>query len=160
LYFADGQNYFVTSIHLTTVIHASIEVCFDLSRSIDLHVESTKQTNEKAIDGRTSGLIEEGEFVTWEATHFFVRQRLSTKIVEMKKPTYFKDVMTKGAFKAMEHEHHFNVLNDDTEMVDRFYYQVPFGSIGRIVDYFILKKYMTQLLVTRNEMIKKVAEER
>jgi ligand-binding SRPBCC domain-containing protein len=84
-------------------------------------------------------LIEEGEFVTWEATHFFIRQKLSTRIVEMKKPTYFKDVMIKGAFKSMEHEHHFKVLNDGTEMVDRFYYQVPFGFIGRIFDYFILK---------------------
>jgi ligand-binding SRPBCC domain-containing protein len=129
----------VTVIHITTIIHAPIEACFDLSRSIDLHVESTQQTNEKAIDGRTSGLIEEGEFVTWEATHFFIRQKLSTRIVEMKKPTYFKDVMIKGAFKSMEHEHHFKVLNDGTEMVDRFYYQVPFGFIGRIFDYFILK---------------------
>jgi ligand-binding SRPBCC domain-containing protein len=148
----------VTVIHITTIIHAPIEACFDLSRSIDLHVESTQQTNEKAIDGRTSGLIEEGEFVTWEATHFFICQKLSTRIVEMKRPIFFKDVMIKGAFKAMEHEHHFKVLSDGTEMIDRFCYQVPFGFIGRIFDYFILKKYMTQLLVTRNGMIKKVAE--
>jgi ligand-binding SRPBCC domain-containing protein len=149
----------MTKITLTTIIYAPIEVCFDLSRSIDLHIESTKQSNEKAIDGRTSGLIENDEFVTWEATHFFVRQRLTTRIVEMKKPDYFKDVMVKGAFKSMEHEHHFQSSNDSTEMRDEFYYQVPFGIIGRVFDYVVLKKYMTQLLVTRNEVIKKVAQE-
>jgi ligand-binding SRPBCC domain-containing protein len=149
----------VTSIHLTTFILAPIEVCFDLSRSIDLHVESTRQTNEKAINGKTSGLIEEGEFVTWEATHFFIRQRLSTRITDMERPVFFKDVMIDGAFKSMEHEHHFKVLNEGTEMVDLFCYQVPFGFIGWIFNYFILKKYMTQLLIIRNEMIKKVAEE-
>jgi hypothetical protein len=42
-------------ITLTTEIAASIDVVFDLSRSIDLHVESTSQTNEKAIAGRISG---------------------------------------------------------------------------------------------------------
>jgi ligand-binding SRPBCC domain-containing protein len=149
----------MTKIKLTTIIYAPIEACFDLSRSIDLHIESTKQSNEKAIDGRTSGLIENDEFVTWEATHFFVRQRLTTRIVEMKKPDYFKDVMVKGAFKSMEHEHYFQSSNDFTEMRDEFYYQVPFGIIGRTFDCLVLKKYMTQLLVTRNEVIKKVAQE-
>ena len=38
-------------------IKASIEIVFDLSRSIDLHILSTEQTNEKAIAGKTSGLI-------------------------------------------------------------------------------------------------------
>jgi ligand-binding SRPBCC domain-containing protein len=150
----------VATIHLTTLIHAPLEICFDLSRSIDLHIKSTKQSNERAIDGRTSGLIEEGEFVIWEATHFFIRQRLATRIVEMKRPSYFKDVMVKGGFKSMEHEHHFQLSNGATVMIDRFYYQVPLGIIGQVFDLFILKKYMTRLLVTRNEMIKKVAEEK
>ena len=48
-------------IELLTEINAPIEKCFDLSRSIDLHLESTKQTGEEAIAGRTSGLIELGE---------------------------------------------------------------------------------------------------
>ncbi len=78
----------------------------------------------------------------------------------MTKPNYFKDVMVKGAFKSMEHEHHFQFSNGSTIMTDQFCYQVPFGLIGSIFNYLILKKYMTQLLVTRNEMIKKVAEEK
>jgi ligand-binding SRPBCC domain-containing protein len=150
----------MTKITLRTIIHAPLEICFDLSRSIDLHIESTKQSNEKAIDGRTSGLIEEGEFVTWEATHFFIRQRLTTRIVEMKKPNYFKDVMVNGAFKSMGHEHHFQSSNGSTVMIDQFCYEVPFRFMGKVFDYLILKGYMTRLLVTRNEMIKKVAEKK
>jgi ligand-binding SRPBCC domain-containing protein len=150
----------VTTIRLTTSIRAPIEVCFDLSRSIDLHIESTRQSNERAVDGRISGLIEEGEFVTWEATHFFVRQRLTTRIIEMKKPDYFKDSMVKGVFKSMEHEHHFQSSNGITVMIDQFFYEVPFGFMGKVFDLLILKRYMTQLLLTRNEMIKKVAEEK
>jgi ligand-binding SRPBCC domain-containing protein len=60
----------------------------------------------------------------------------------------------------MEHEHHFQLSNGFTIMTDHFCYQVPFGFLGSIFNYLILKKYMTQLLVTRNEMIKKVAEEK
>jgi len=66
--------------------------------------------------------------------------------------------MTKGAFKSMRHEHHFKEIKGITVMTDKFEYQVPFGSIGRIFDNMILKRYMTKLLVTRNKMIKKIAE--
>jgi hypothetical protein len=57
-------------IELTTHINAPIGRVFDLSRSIDLHMESTKKTGEKAIAGKTSGLIELGETVIWRAKHF------------------------------------------------------------------------------------------
>ena len=56
-------------IELLTEINAPIEKVFDLSRSIDLHMGSTKQTGEKAIAGKTNGLIELGETVTWLAKH-------------------------------------------------------------------------------------------
>ena len=52
-------------IILTLPIAAPIDVVFDLARSIDLHVQSTAQTNERAVAGRTSGLIGLGEEVTW-----------------------------------------------------------------------------------------------
>ncbi len=51
----------MTKTELTTQINAPIERCFDLARSIDLHIESTKQTGEQAIVGCTSGLIGLGE---------------------------------------------------------------------------------------------------
>src|ERR1700759_359494 len=94
-------------IELSTMIDAPIQVCFDLSRSIDLHIESTKQTGEKAIAGRTSGLIEMGESVTWRAKHFGVWQNLTSKITEFKSPDYFTDEMVSGAFKSFRHEHLF-----------------------------------------------------
>lgn len=68
------------TIKIITEIFAPIDLVFDLSRDIDFHQISTSQTNEKAIYGKTHGLIEEGESVTWEATHFFIRHRLTSKI--------------------------------------------------------------------------------
>src|SRR5882672_3399450 len=53
-------------IELTTPISAPIERCFDLSRSIDLHVASTHGTGERAIAGVTTGLIGLDETVTWK----------------------------------------------------------------------------------------------
>lgn len=148
----------MTHIQLDTTINAPIDICFDLSRSINLHQFTTKRTNEKAIAGKTSGLIEKNEFVTWEATHFFIRQKLTTKIIEMARPNTFVDIMTDGAFKSMWHRHSFIRKNDDTIMIDDFKYETPFGVCGKIFDTVILKKYMEDLLKERNAIIKSVAE--
>lgn len=147
-----------TEIHLETFIRAPIERCFDLSRSIDLHRASFAHTNEKAVSGRTSGLIEAGETVTWEAVHFGVRQNLTVKITEMHAPIYFCDEMTKGAFRTMHHEHFFERRAGDTMMSDKFCYDVPFSVFGKIFNRLILRDYMEKLLRKRNETIKRIAE--
>jgi ligand-binding SRPBCC domain-containing protein len=148
----------MTEINLETRIIAPIDVCFNLARSIDLHEISLADTNEKAIAGRTKGLIEKGEFVTWRAKHFRVNQQLTVEIIEMNPPDYFCDEMTKGAFKSMRHEHFFERKEDETLMTDKFVYKVPFSIFGNIFDSLILKKYMKLLLQNRNGIIKRVAE--
>lgn len=145
-------------ILLETFIDAPVERCFDLSRSIDLHEVSLEHTGEKAIDGKTSGLIEKGEFVTWQAKHFGIKQRLSVKITEMKPPDYFCDEMTEGAFKNMRHEHFFETKETGALMIDKFSYEAPFWIFGAFFDYFVLKNYMTRLLEGRNQIIKRIAE--
>ena len=150
----------MTVIELETKIHADVDHCFDLTRDIDIHKLSTERTNEKAIAGRTIGLCELGDKVTWEAKHFGIRQRLSVEITKFNKPYFFEDQMTKGAFKSMRHEHHFKEIDGLKLMTDRFMYQVPFGLLGQIFDKVILKSYMTNFLVTRNKLIKEIAEKR
>lgn len=145
-------------IHLTTTIAAPIEVVFDLARSIDLHLESTAQTNERAVGGRTSGLIGFGEEVTWEATHFFVRQRLTARIVQFDRPRHFRDSMVSGAFCRFDHDHHFVADGRRTVMTDMFDYTAPLGLLGRLADMLFLKRYMRQLLAIRNHVIKMAAE--
>lgn len=150
--------FIMTEICLETFIKAPIEVCFNLARSIDLHKISLEHTNEKAIDGRISGLIEKGEFVTWQAKHFGVNQTLSVKITEMNPPNYFCDEMTKGAFKTMRHKHFFEQKEKGTLMTDNFFYEVPFGIFGNAFDALILENYMKRLLQSRNRTIKQTAE--
>lgn len=145
-------------IVVTTRIHAPIATVFDLSRSIDLHVQSTAHTNERAVAGRTEGLIELGESVTWEATHFFVRQRLTSKIVEFDRPTHFRDTMIDGAFQRFDHDHDFAEDGQDTIKTDTFDYTAPFGLLGSVAERLILNRYLRNLLVNRNQFIKQAAE--
>jgi hypothetical protein len=67
------------SFTIQTFIKNNIEVVFNLSRSIDLHLISTAKTNEKAVAGVTIGLINLNETVTWEANHLFKKDILLLK---------------------------------------------------------------------------------
>jgi len=145
-------------IILYTQVNAPIEKVFDLARSIDLHMKSTQQTGERAIAGRTSGLIELGETVTWRAKHFGIWQNLTSKITEFNYPNYFVDEMQSGAFKSFRHEHHFAWVDGHTVMKDVFVFESPLGMIGRLFNRLVLKRYMTDFLVERNKVIKAAAE--
>ncbi len=148
----------MTTVKLKTVIDAPIEKCFDLARDIDLHQKTTEKSRERAVAGKTSGLIEKGDFVTWEAIHFGIKQRLTVVIAEMNYPYHFSDKMTKGAFKAMCHNHYFEEKQGKTLMRDEFIYQTPFGILGIIFDKLILRSYMERFLIERNCILKNVAE--
>lgn len=148
----------MTKIVLSISIKAPIQVVFDCARSIDIHMLSTAKTNEKAIAGKTSGLCELGDEVTWRAKHFGIYQTLSSRITKLKAPFYFQDCMVKGAFSFIKHDHFFEEKDDMTLMKDVFIYGVPYGIIGKLFNRIILKKHMTAFLVARNNVIKEVAE--
>jgi len=147
-------------IQLETRINAPIAIVFDLARSIDLHKISTAHTNEQAVAGKTSGLIGMGESVTWQAKHFGIVQRLTSKITAYDKPHYFTDEMVSGAFKSFKHEHIFKEENGVTVMADVFMYQSPLAILGIVADVIFLKKYMEALLIERNRIVKEFAEDK
>jgi ligand-binding SRPBCC domain-containing protein len=148
------------TIHLTTKIKAPIEKVFDLARDLDLHKISTGKSKEEAIGGITSGLISQGEEVTWRATHLGIRQTLTTCITKMERPFYFQDVMKNGAFKKMVHDHLFEQEEEYTLMKDIFYFESPFGLLGILFNKVYLASYMKALLEERNRVIKEYGENR
>ncbi len=146
-------------IQFKTIIKADIETVFDLARDIDLHQKSASQTNETAVAGKTSGLIEEGESVTWRAKHLGFYQTHTSKIIEMKKPQKFTDIMLKGTFKSFRHQHIFKKEGENTIMIDILEFESPFGVIGKIFNFIFLKNYMKNFLLKRNVVLKTIAEQ-
>jgi ligand-binding SRPBCC domain-containing protein len=145
-------------IVLRTPVAAPPSGCFDLARDVDLHQRSTAASQERAVAGVTSGRLGLGDEVTWEATHFGVRQRLTSRITEFDPPNRFVDEMVRGAFARFRHEHQFLSVPEGTDMVDIFDYTSPLGPLGRLADRLFLRRYMTTLLRQRNAYLKRAAE--
>ncbi|WP_103071033.1 SRPBCC family protein [Aquimarina sediminis] len=144
----------MTTIYLKTLIKAPIDQTFDLARSIDFHIKSSEKTKERAIAGRTSGLIELKETVTWQAKHFGVSCIHKSLITALEYPNNFTDEMIRGHFKTFKHQHIFNKTHSGTEMIDIVEYETPYGVLGRLFDIILLKKYLITFLTTRNQAIK------
>jgi ligand-binding SRPBCC domain-containing protein len=148
----------MATIQLITTIAAPVERCFDAARDLDLHLRSMAHTGERAIAGRTSGLIELGESVTWKARHFGVQQRLTSLITAMDRPWHFRDEMTAGAFRELAHDHWFESRDGGTRMVDEVRFRSPYGLVGRLVDWTFMARYLRRLIEGRNLAIKSEAE--
>jgi ligand-binding SRPBCC domain-containing protein len=145
-------------IHLVTLIDAPVERCFDLARSVDAHLASTTETGERVVAGKTHGLLELGDEVTWEAKHLGVRQRLTAKITRFDPPHSFRDSMIRGAFARFDHDHTFEEIEHGTRMIDDFDFDAPLGVLGKLADAVFLRRYMTRFLLTRAQELKRLAE--
>ena len=95
------------TLTLETEIAVPIERCFDLARDVETHLATAAHTQERIVGGKSRGLLELGDELTFEALHFGVRQKLSSRIVEYDRPHRFTDQMISGAFRSLRHVHEF-----------------------------------------------------
>lgn len=147
------------SLEVITDIHAPIEVCFDPARDIGFHVRSLEHTHEQAIAGRTDGLIELGETVTWQAKHLGMTRCMTVKITAMDWASHFRDEQIDGPFKRFVHDHTFEAIDTGvTRMRDDITFASPYGFVGRMVDRVYLKGYLERLITARGQAIKAEAE--
>ena len=144
-----------------TTIAAPIERCFDLARSVEVHLAGNIHWGEAALasDGVRTGLVGAGQRVTWRAKHFGIWFSLTSGITHMHRPSYFQDAMIRGPFRFMKHDHIFQPLSpDNTEMEDVFSFAAPVLVAGRLAEIAVLRRYMQTLLRERNAVLKQIAE--
>jgi ligand-binding SRPBCC domain-containing protein len=144
----------VQTITIDTFIDAPIERCFDAARDLDLHVESMAHTNERAVGGKLTGLIGDGEEVTWRGRHFGITQHFTSRITAFAAPHHFRDEMQKGAFRSFVHDHFFTREGTRTKMTDVLVYAAPLGILGRIAEKLFLNRYLDRLLRDRASVIR------
>ena len=94
-----------------------------------------------------------GDEVTFEATHFGVRQRLTARITFVDPPFAFEDTMVRGAFRRLWHRHEFHVERSGTRMVDLMEFASPAGAL---FDRLVLAPYLERFLAKRGEALAKM----
>jgi ligand-binding SRPBCC domain-containing protein len=151
----------VVTLDEITVIRAPVDRCFDLARSVEVHLAGNVHCGERAqaTGAVTSGLIGPGQQVTWRAKHFGVWFTLTNQITAFDRPAYFQDRILRGVFRSMRHDHFFRSLApDQTEMRDIFCFGAPLGVLGLVAEFTVLHRYMRALLRERNAVIREIAK--
>ncbi|WGW11438.1 SRPBCC family protein [Saxibacter everestensis] len=129
---------------------------FDLSRDIDVHVDSMSDSGERAVAGVQKGLIGAGQQVTWRAWHFGLPLRMTSKITEMHEPDSFTDEQVRGPFRYFRHIHEVHPDGSGSVLIDRVSFAAPFGVLGRIVERLVLGSYIRRLIEKRNRFLRGV----
>jgi ligand-binding SRPBCC domain-containing protein len=147
------------TVRVTTHIAAPPPRCFDLARSVDAHLQSAADTGERAVAGKTTGLLDHGDIVTFEARHLGITRRLTSRMTAFEPPFYFQDRMVDGPFRCFEHDHWFDATAEGrTVMVDVVQFSVPFGPLGWLAERFVLGPHLRRFLVRRGVALKAMAE--
>lgn len=141
-------------IELETLVAASPERCFDLSLSVEIHLDSMARTGERVVAGVESGILGPGDRVTWEARHLGRRRRLAIQVTAYDRPRSFRDEQVRGPFRRLTHDHWFEPTAGGTCMRDR----LELATWAPPLDRFVLVPHLRRLLVERNAAIKSAAE--
>lgn len=145
-------------IELNATVTAPPERLFDLSRSVDVHVVSTSKTNERAIGGVTSGLMELHDEVTWSARHLGWRWRLTSRITAFDRPHHFRDSMVRGVFRGFDHDHWFETNGQFTRVREVFDFASPLGPLGHMANWLLVTRHMRRFLAARLRVVCELAE--
>lgn len=140
-------------------VRAPAARCFDLARSVDLHVDSATDIAARAVDGRTHGLSADGDCTTWSARFCGLRFAMTTRVEDFAPPTRFADRLTRGLLRQFAHRYHFTPLPDGgCTMSDDLTIEAPCGPLGRLAERLYLARRMNVLVRRRLEYIRRVAE--
>ncbi len=136
-----------------TLLPVDTATAFDLSLSIDAHLQSFKGSGEQAVGGVTAGVMGLGEFVTWRARHFGITWTMTSTITEWDRPHRFVDEQRKGPFRSFRHEHRFEPAEHGTQLFDHVEFEAPFGVLGRAAERLVLARYLRRLIDVRNTFL-------
>lgn len=78
-----------------------------------------------------------------------------TEIAKVQKPYAFMDKQLKGPYKVWEHTHTFEEKDNGVLMRDHVRYVLPFGFLGRIAHYLLVKKKLNGIFEFRKKVLNK-----
>ncbi len=94
---------------------------------------------------------------------YFVRPLLNipqtwvTEITHVNQPNYFVDEQRFGPYKFWHHQHSFTITEDGGVIMDDIVsYVIPFGFLGRIINYFIVSKKVKEIFDYRKTVLEKM----
>jgi ligand-binding SRPBCC domain-containing protein len=126
---------------------------------VSVELQAANQYGIRAIAGVTSGVMRQGETVTWKLRQYGIWVSHTSIISDYESPSYFQDRMIRGIFRSFEHNHFFHPMSAArTTMRDEVSFSLPFWLLGKVSEWLLVRRRIVDLLIRRNQLIKTHAE--
>lgn len=145
-------------IELQSHIDAPAEVCFDLTRNMDLLSEFLKPLSGRAVSGFTQGLIGPGDHVIFNFGFLNLFLELKSEIVEYKRPVEFCDRHTSRLFSRSVHTHIFEPAGNGTCMRENYEFEFFCRFLSQKPFILVVMALIRWQLARKMRLIKQIAE--
>ena len=104
--------------------------------------------------------MKEGQLIDYSLKILYlIKLHWRTLITDYQKPYKFIDQQIKGPYNLWHHTHTFEEQDGGTLIKDDVLYAVPFGLLGRIVNYVIVKNDLNNIFKYRFKIINQLFDE-
>ena len=148
----------VIELSAEALVAAPVRRCFDLTRSVEAHRDSSTSIGGRPVAGKVSGLSGPGDETTWSARFFGVRFRVRTRIVAMEAPDWFREERAAGLPRTFEHLYRFRAEGDRTRVHDRFRFGLPLGAAGDLAAAALLRPRLAEAQRRRLDWLRRTCE--
>lgn len=114
-----------------------------------------KKMNFRIISDIKDGKMFPGMFIIYIVSPVFgIPITWITEITHISEKKYFIDEQRIGPYKMWHHEHHFKEIEGGVEMLDLLYYRLPFGFIGKIINFLFVRRKVIGIFNYRENILR------
>jgi ligand-binding SRPBCC domain-containing protein len=148
----------MNTITKTSLIKCSLEDLFAFHLDSN-NIAKITPTDTTVVLLNDDSLAYEGKIVKIKVTKLFVSVYWEVKIEKLDNPNILVDVAIKSPFKYWKHQHIFTQKGNVCELKDIIEYEMPFGFLGKIAQFFV-DKDIKNMFEYRHKKTKEILENR
>jgi ligand-binding SRPBCC domain-containing protein len=97
--------------------------------------------------------MKEGALIDYTITIAGMPVRWTTLITSYEPPHVFVDQQLRGPYSFWHHTHRFTEIDGRTLIEDEVRYALPFGFLGTLAHYLVVRKMLDRIFLFRSKMI-------
>jgi ligand-binding SRPBCC domain-containing protein len=153
------------TLEFETIVPAPMAKVWAFFENVETSLPALFDPNDEVTLERADVPIREGSLVIVQSRTPIGMIRMAARVIEHRPPhavvfgeeARFVDVQESGPFKSWRHEHDFERIDEKTTRVlDRVTYRVPFGPIGWIADFLLVRRRVRAMFRFRREVLRKL----
>ena len=135
-----------TQIFKKQLINSDLDTVWNFMSSPNNLSKITPSKMNFKITSTNNTKMYQGMIITYKVSPLLgIPLNWMTEITHVKEKQFFVDEQRMGPYKIWHHEHLFIEKNNGVLMVDIISYKLPFGILGRLVNYLFIKNQLSTI---------------